>query len=293
MACSSATPATVAPPATGLVLLSLSDGALKGQATVGSDPVAVALSDDGSTAYVADSAPGDVIAVKVPGLTQVWKTHVGGAPFGVLPYRGHLYVSLFSGNAVVELDPATGMRLASHPVTAGPAVLAVDTQGRVVVAGTRGEVDFLDGTNLPAGNGFGIAIVADQMWTEDYARAELVRTSDHLRVGLPDPLFPFWLAPGAGNTLLISAEGAREDSDPGAVYSFAPIGGKFTTLARPRDPDQVLQSGSTVFVAAHGDREVLAIAGGQVSEWAKGAGAVALAADAPLGLLVVVTNSHE
>jgi sugar lactone lactonase YvrE len=276
-----------------LVLLSLSDGETKGQADVGSDPVAVAVSSDGRTAYVADSAPGDVIAVKLPELTEVWKAHVGGAPFGLLPFRDRLYVSLFSGKAVVELDPATGTQLASHPVTDGPAALAVDAEGRVVVAGTRGEVDRLDGTSVPAGNGFGIAIIGDQIWSADYARAELVRTGDHLRVGMPDPTFPFWLAPGAGGTLLISAEGAREDSDPGGVYAFDPGSRQFTTLARPKDPDQIVQSGSTEFVAAHGDREVLAISGGHVADWATGAAAVGLAPDGRLGLLVVVTNSHE
>jgi len=77
----------------------------------------------------------------------------------------------------------------------------------------------------------------------------------------PWPLFPFWLAPGAAGTLLIAAEGGTEDTDPGGVFSFDGVG-TFKTLARPRDPDQVLQSGSTVLVAAHGDHEVLAIAGG-------------------------------
>ena len=266
---------------------------MKGQQTVGTDPVAVAVSGDGRTAYVADSAPGDVIAVSVPGLTQVWKTHVGGAPFAILPHGGRLYVSLFDGAAVVELDPATGKQLASHPVAAGPAALAVDALGRVMVAGTRGAVDFMDGTSVPAGHGFGIAAIGDQVWTADYERAELVRTGDHLRVGMPDPIFPFWLAPGAAGTLLISAEGAREDTDPGGVYSYDPKTGKFLTIARPKDADKVVQSGSKVFVAAHGDRHVLAIEGGRVSTWAPNTAVVALEADPTANLLVVVTNAHE
>jgi DNA-binding beta-propeller fold protein YncE len=280
-------------PATGIVLLSLADGSNRSAASIGTDPVAVIVSADGNTAYMADSSPGDVYAVRLPGLDVAWKKHVGGAPFGLLLHAGALYVSLFSGAAVVELDPATGAQLASHPVAQGPAVLSVDGAGRVLVAGTRGEVDRLDGTSVPAGNGFGIAIVGGQVWTADYERAELVPAGDDHRVGLPLPVFPFWLAAGAGGTLLIAAEGGNEDVDPGGVFSFDPTTARFTTLARPRDPDQVLQSGSRVLVAAHGDREVLVIDGSQAGAWAEGAAPVAIAPDQALNLLVVAVNAHE
>jgi DNA-binding beta-propeller fold protein YncE len=280
-------------PATGIVLLSLKDGARVTAATVGSDPVAVIVSDDGKTAYLADSAPGDVYAVHLPGLTTAWKQHVGGAPFGLLLHGGRLYVSLFDGAAVDELDPATGDRLAGHPVPQGPAVMTVDVEGRVVVAGTSGRVDRLDGTWLPAGNGFGIALAGGTLWTADYERAELVPVATGNRVGLPLPVFPFWLAPGSNGTLLIAAEGPTEDTDLGGVFSYDAMSNTFKTLARPRDPDQVVQSGSTVLVAAHGDREVLAIDGDHTSVWAPGAAAVGLAPDPALGLLAVVVNAHE
>ena len=45
---------------------------------------------------------------------------------------------------------------------------------------------------------------------------------------------------------------------------------KFTTLARPRDPDQVVEFGTKVFVAAHGDKEVLAIDAEKTNTWAPG-----------------------
>jgi hypothetical protein len=280
-------------PDTGLVLLSSKDGTQRGAATVGSDPVAVVVSSDGATAYMADSAPGDVYAVRLPALSVAWKQHVGGAPFGLLLHGGHLFVTLFNSAAVVELNPDTGAVLASHPVSTGPAAMTVDAMGRVVVAGTRGEVDYLDATSLPAGHGFGIAVSGAQIWTADYERAELERVGDHHLVGMPDPLFPFWLAPAPGGRLLIAAEGASEDSDPGGVYEFDPAGETFTTLARPKDPDLVLQSGTQVLVAAHGDREVLAIEAGHTSVWAPGAAAVALAADPQLSLVVVAVNAHE
>ncbi|HYM97869.1 MAG TPA: hypothetical protein VET26_11240 [Candidatus Sulfotelmatobacter sp.] len=296
VACGGAAPSPAAHesyPATGLVLLSLQSGARISSATVGSDPVAVIVSGDGATAFVADSSPGDVYAVSLPGLTQVWKSHVGGAPFGLLLTGGRLYVSLFDGAAVDELNPSTGAVLTSHPVPQGPAVLTVDAAGRVVVAGTRGRVDRLDGTWQAAGNGFGIALVGGTLWTADYERAELVPVGGGARVGLPQPVFPFWLAPGAGGSLLIAAEGASEDGDPGGVFSYNPVSGTFQTLATPRDPDQVAQSGASVLVAAHGDREVLSIDAGRTTVWAAGAAAVGLAPDPQLGLVAVVVNSHE
>jgi DNA-binding beta-propeller fold protein YncE len=294
MACGGAPAATTRQyPETGLVLLSLKDGAQRAAAPVGSDVVAVIVSDDGKTAYLADSAPGDVYSVRLPELKVAWKHHVGGAPFGLLLHSGRLFVSLFSGALVVELDPTSGAQLATHTVHDGPAVLAVGPDGRVVVAGTRGEVEYLDGTSTPAGNGFAVAVVNGRIWTADYERAELVPVGDDHRVGLPLPVFPFWLAPGAGNTLLVAAEGAPEDTAPGGVFSFDTVTGSFTVLATPKDPDLVAQSGSTIFVAAHGDRDVLVIESGQATAWARGAAVVALAPDPALGYLVVAVNSHE
>ncbi len=280
-------------PATGLVLLSLDDGSQRASASIGTDPVAVIVSPDGAMAYLADSSPGDVYAVRLPGLAVAWKQHVGGAPFGLLLNRGRLFVSLFEGAAVVELDPATGAQLGSHPVAQGPAAMSVAADGRVVVAETSGLLGYLDGSSVPAGNGFGVAVVGDQIWTADFQRGELVRAGDDHRVALPFPVSPFWLAPGGPSSLLISAEGASEDSDPGAVFSFDITTGSFATLARPRDPDQVVRSGSKVLVASHGDREVLAIDGGVTSVWAPGAEAVAIAPDPTQNLLVVVVNARE
>jgi outer membrane protein assembly factor BamB len=293
-ACADPTPVTPAPyPETGLVLLSLRDGAREASASVGSDLVAVIVSDDGKTAYLADSAPGDVYAVRLPSLQVAWKQHVGGAPFGLLLHQERLFVSLFSGASVVELDPSSGKTLATDPVPQGPAAMTVDTGGHVVVAGTGGVLSVLRGDSLAAGNGFGVAEVGGRLWSADYERAELVPAGDDHRVGLPLPVFPFWLAPGAGTSLLIAAEGGTEDTDPGGVFSFDTVTGSFTTLATPKDPDQVLFSGSTIYVAAHGDQDVLAIKSGLKKVWASGAAAVGLAADPALGFLVVAVNAHE
>jgi sugar lactone lactonase YvrE len=294
-ACAAPQHSNIAPsyPETGLVLLSLRDGSLAASAPVGSDVVAVIVSEDGKTAYLADSAPGDVYAVRVPGFQVAWKQHVGGAPFGLLLHQERLFVSLFSGASVVELDPSSGKTLAAIPGPQGPAAMTEDAGGHVVVAGTAGGLTVLGGEPLAAGNGFGVAEVGGHLWSADYKRSELVPAGDDHRVRLPLPVFPFWLAPGAGTSLLIAAEGATEDTDPGGVFSFDTVTGTFQTLATPKDPDQVLFAGSTIYVAAHGDRDVLAIKFGLKKVWAAGAAAVALAADPALGLLVVAVNAHE
>lgn len=271
----------------------MTDGATKAAANIGADPVAVILSADGGTAYVADSKPGDVYAVTLPHLDVTWRAHTGGAPFGLLLHDGRLLVSLFSGAAVVELDPATGKQMARHPVTAGPGMVSLDASGRVIVAGTHGEIDYLDGTSVRAGHGYAVALVGADMWTADYERAELVRAGDLHHVGLPMPMFPFWLASYSPGTILVAAEGPDEDQDLGGVFAFEPATETWTTLALARDPDQALVYGDTTFVAAHGDRAVLAIKGTDVERWAVGVPAVALAADPALKLLVVVANDHE
>jgi hypothetical protein len=274
-------------------LLAIKDGALRASASIGKDPVAVIVSSDGGTAYLADSAPGDVYAVSLPDLHVAWKQHVGGAPFGLLLHGGRLFVSLFDGAAVLELDPKSGIMMGTHQVPQGAAAMATDASGQVVVAGTRGQLNVIGGGQLRSGNGFGVAPAGGRLWTADYERAELVPAGDDHRVGLPLPLFPFWLAPGAGDTLLIAAEGALEDSDAGGVFSFDTVTGSFKILGTPKDPDQVLQSGSSIFVAAHGDGGVLVLQGDQSIIWARGSAPVALAPADSLGLLVVVVNAHE
>jgi DNA-binding beta-propeller fold protein YncE len=280
VACGSATPtpAGLTYPATGLVLLSSTDGAVRGSATVGNDPVAVIVSGDGRTAYVADSSPGDVYAVALPSLTVKWKQHTGGAPFGLLLLGGRLYVSLFDSAAIDALDPSSGRVLSAQPAPAQPAVMTTDPSGRLAVA---------------ASGDFGITVAAGDLWTADYKGQAIVDLTHARRVPLATSLFPFWVSSGSNRTLLIAAEGASEDSDPGAVLSYNPMDGSFTTLATPRDPDQVIESDATVLIAAHGDHEILALRGGMPSAWAHGASPVGLAVDTGLGLVVVAVNSHE
>ncbi len=282
-----------AAPASGLVLLDLKTGAQLASPSVGSDAVAVTLSADGSTAYIADSSPGDVYAVKLAARRVLWRSHTGGAPFGILFGGDRIYVSLFTAGMVDELALDTGRVLASHPVGEGPAAMATDDEGRPVIALRSGGVATLDGTVSGSGECYGIAIAGGDVWTCDYSRARIVRASGGEAFDVPMGLSPFWLAPGAGPALLIASEGADEDRDEGAVFRMDIGTGAFTVLARAKDPDQVVESGGADYVAAHGDRDVLAISKGSTQTWARGAAAVALAPDPRLNLLVVAVNAHE
>ena len=254
--------------------------------------MAVTVSADGAVAYVADSGPGDVYAVRLPDLTVAWKQHVGGAPFGLLAQSGSLFVSLFDAGAVVELNAASGAKVRSVSIAPQPAAMSVDARGRLIVASTGGRVGYLDGTSLPGGPGFGIAAVGEQIWTADYDRGELVR-NDGRGIALPLQVHPFWLSAGNGSHLLIAAEGAHEDDDPGGVFDLNTDTLQLTTLATPRDPDQVMVAGARIFVPAHGDERVLVIDTTGTTAWAQGIAPVGLAVDATHNLLVVVTNSHE
>jgi hypothetical protein len=144
-----------------------------------------------------------------------------------------------------------------------------------------------------SGDQFGITLSGGTLWTADYKNSLVIPIGGAAPAHLRLPVHPFWLAPGVGGTLLTAAEGDAEDTDPGAVFSYDGVKGTFTTLARPRDPDQELASGHTILVASHGDREVLAIDGGAVQHWSRGASVVAIAAEPNLGLLLAVVNSHE
>lgn len=261
--------------------------------SVGADAVAVTLSADGSIAYVADSAPGDVYAVKLSQRGIMWRAHTGGAPFGILAGADRIYVSLFTAGMVDELAPDTGRVLASHRVGDGPAVMATGSDGGPLVALHGGGVARLDGTVMAGAQCYGILAAGGDVWTCDYRQARIIRMSDGHSLDVPMGLSPFWLATGARSTMLIAAEGAHEDEDAGGVFRLDLAGGQFTTLARPKDPDQVSESGNAVYVAAHGDRDVLRIEGGSTSTWARGAAAVALAPDPALHLLVVAVNAHE
>ena len=274
------------------MLLSLRDGALSKQATFGEDPLAVALSADGRTAYFADNRPGDVHALSLPRLEPLWKTHVGGSPSGLLFSGDRLYVSLWSVAQVAELDGTTGALQRKIDVPALPGALLL-RGGEVVVACGSGKLADLHGHSWTAGTGFGVAVAGGSTWTEDYERAELVRLDPPLRTGMPVSAAPFWLQAGGPHELLVSAEGSPEDDAPGAVVSFDTLTMRSTVLARSRDPDMVLRRGDRVFVAAHGDHEVQVITPRGILHWALGAEAVALAIDEPLGLLVVAVDASE
>jgi hypothetical protein len=166
-------------------------------------------------------------------------------------------------------------------------------QGDLYTAGTAG-VWRVGGERVGEVTGFGLAAVEGALWAAGYAPGSLVRLTDGKSVQLPPGLHPFWLAAGANGRLLAAAEGDREDGDPGAVVSLQPPTYAPEILIRTTDPDEVVESGGRVFVAAHGAREVDVIsATGARTGWAKGASAVAIAVDEPLKSLLVVADERE
>jgi hypothetical protein len=271
----------------------LADGSFRGQMALGADPLAIAISADGRTAYVSDNAPGAVYAVALPELRVRWRTVVGGRPGPILAGLDFLLVSLYEAGQVAELDARSGAVLDRRRVGPGPGQLVLD-DGRVQVACGDGRVWDLEGGSRPGGRGFGLAAAGGQLWSTDYEGGALVRVGDGTRVPLPTGLHPFALSSGPGDRILVAAEGRDEDRDPGAALVLDRAG-RLTRLAVARDPDLVIEWDQRVYVAAHGDRAVTVLgkAPGRVSRWVPGGAAVALGADPALGLLVVVTNARE
>jgi len=95
----------------------------------------VKVSDDGRMAYLARQRPGTF--TREPAGPAPWSGSSTRAPrrLGLLLHGGRLFVSLFSGASVLELDPKSGTLMGMHQVPQGPAALATDAAGHVVVAG--------------------------------------------------------------------------------------------------------------------------------------------------------------
>jgi DNA-binding beta-propeller fold protein YncE len=254
----------------------------------------VAVAPDGGQAYVSDNVAGDVYAVALPSLSERWRAHVGGRPGPLLADADRVLVSLFDAGAVLELEAASGTELARHAAGSGPGQLAM-AGGEVWVASSAGGVRSLSGGSRSAPAGFGLATtVGGELWAADQRGGGVVRVADGRRAPLPEGLHPFWLAAGEGPTLLVAAEGEDEDEDRGGVFMLDTRDLALTRLDSPRDPDLVTSAGGRVFVAAHGERQVRVLEPGRPPiAWASGVEAVALAADEPLGLLVVVADARE
>lgn len=272
-----------------MLLVGLGDGSQRGQLSLGGDPIAVEVSGDGTTAYVADNRGGRVLALSLPSLRTLWTADVGGRPGPLLATLDTLYVSLYDAGQVVELDPAAGAVRVRHPVGRQPGQLALDAGGALLVQSADGVRD-LDGKARGGGPGFALG----GGWSADYDSGVLTQVGAAARLDSPPHLHPFWLTAGPGTTAYAAAEGDDEDRDPGAVLEVTESG--IRVLGRAKDPDQVAYLSGRVFTAAHADHEVLVLdATGKAParHWAQGSAPVALATDPRLGLLIVVVNAAE
>jgi hypothetical protein len=268
-------PAPASAPPEGVLLLTLGGG-FRGSRALGGDPIAVAVSSDGRTAFIADNAGGWVRALSVPELEPRWTARVSGRPGPIVVSGTSVLVSLFGAAEVLELAAADGSVIAHHPACIGPGQIVMTMRGVMTAC---------------AAQGFGAAWSGMTLWRADAAGAVL---KGEERIPLPPHMHPFWLEADGSGGVLVAAEGDREDRDPGAVFEVG-ADAEVRRLLTARDPDQVLLAGDRLLVAAHGERAVLAAdrSGTATGRWAPGSAPVALAADAPLGLLVVVTNARE
>lgn len=285
-------PAVPPAPGTGLVLLDLGDGREVARVPAGSDPVAVVLSADGATAYVADNQPGLVRAIELRSRRVTWTATVGGRPGPLLLSGGKLWVSLYGTGSLVALDPASGRLLETRQVCPSPGQLA-EWRTEIWTLCATGGAASTAGAARPAPAGFGLAAGSGGLWAASYDSGRLVRLDAPGEVVLPPGQHPFWLSVTADGSLLIAAEATDEDRGAGSV-SRLDLGGAVRIVAGPRDPDQAVESEGVIYVAAHGDRRVLVLrAGSPELAWAPGLEPVALAVDPALKLLVVVSNERE
>jgi DNA-binding beta-propeller fold protein YncE len=150
--------------ATGVVVpVSLAKGTPEPGIPVGSDPVAIAITPDGSTAYVADSGDGTITPIALPSGTPGPKIVVGGNPvdIGITPNGDAAYVmDGLDAGAVIPItlseNPARDVVGAAISAVSGEAeAIAVSPDGSsaVVVGGTGANL-----ISLPSGAQLGSVI---------------------------------------------------------------------------------------------------------------------------------------
>ncbi len=140
--------------------------------SVGTHPYGVAVSPDGSLAYIANNASGTVSVIDTAANTVINTIPVGTSPFGVAvsPDGASAYVTSLSGGTLSVIDTATNTITATIPVGGSPFGVAVSPDGSLAYvtnngSGTVSVIDTATNTviqSIPANSyPFGVAVSPD------------------------------------------------------------------------------------------------------------------------------------
>lgn len=119
------------------------------QVPVGSAPHAIAVSADGSRAYVTDQYSNDVAVVDVAARRMVSSIPLDGTPYFLALRGGSLYVSRTGNGRVSVVDVATSTVTREFQLPTGISQLAVSDDGRKLYVAVRGLAFF---SGFPNGN---------------------------------------------------------------------------------------------------------------------------------------------
>jgi YVTN family beta-propeller protein len=124
---------------------------------VGHAPHAIALTPDGSLAYVAVQYSGEVAVVDTARHKVVRTITAPGVPYQLLLSGRRIYVSRLYAGHVTAYDAATGRQLADYPLTQGLSQLVLAPDGKRLYVAEKG-LAFLSG--YPTGNvGHAVAVI--------------------------------------------------------------------------------------------------------------------------------------
>lgn len=193
---------------------------------VGSSPGGVAVSPDGSRAYVANRGSNSLSIIDVDTLSVVDTVATGLLPSGVAVSAdgSRVYVTNYTSNSVSVVDTASNSVVATVPVGSRPQGIAVDPRGQfVVVSNFQGDsVGVIDALSnqyvdeFPVGDG-PIGITVDSNFTRLYVANSLDGTVTALSIG-----------GGSPESIVIggSPQSVTLDPDGGLLYvgTFGPSG---------------------------------------------------------------------
>jgi YVTN family beta-propeller protein len=189
----------------------------------GKDPFPIAITPDGSTAYVANFSDGTVTPIDVATNTAGTPIPAGGDPrsIAITPDGKTAYVANYAGDKVTPIDVATNTAGTPLKVGSAPAGIAITPDGRTAYVSNEGDstITPIDvstntaGTPIPLASGdyYGIAIVPDQGPTAAFTAT----------------------AVGAGAATSFNASGSSDADGSVASYSWSFGDGITTTTSSP------------------------------------------------------------